>query len=284
MYKSFANNLNVRFDFWHKYKKCDPNIFITVFNILINKTKTSEFNFDFHYWNLFERNELEFEKDYELLKSIYIFKDNTDSHFDYDKKYLNKIVKIDNEFLFEFLNLKYPSGDYISSKHTNYRFDFIWEHDNYEYLIEKSIETLMDKSSIADNIINVFFPLNTSERVTDFISKFVIKYHTNIEKLKKIFNVITYTYPKQRLYFLSILLEHINDLKPIESLELIQGFKSGGSLIPLYEEDRKFWKDLEDLFSNDVKYLKLKLWTKEMQASCERSIEWHRKMDFVSDF
>jgi len=65
MYKNWGSNFYVRFEYWQKFKKFDTNIFITIFDSLLNKTKTSEFNFDFHYWTLFEQYIKEFEKDSE---------------------------------------------------------------------------------------------------------------------------------------------------------------------------------------------------------------------------
>lgn len=284
MYENWDNNLNVEFEYWNKFKKYDNNIFNTIFAMLLIKTKISEFSFDFNYWTLFEQYESEFENDSKLLASIYKYKDKTEDYFDFDRKYLNKLVKIDNEFLFEIIKIKYSHKDIISSRHENYRFDFIWDYSNYEYLLEKSFEILADKYSIANNIINIFFPVNINDKIIDFIRKFIIKYHADIKNLKKIFNVITYTYPSQRIYFLSLLIKQTIDFEIIKSLELIQSYKSGGSLIPLYEADKKFWQEFEILLSKNVKHLKLKSWTKQKQLGCERDIEWNRKREFVDDF
>ena len=79
-------------------------------------------------------------------------------------------------------------------------------------------------------------------------------------------------------------MEHINDSELIKSIGIIQNFKSGGSLIPLYESDRKFWVSFEELLSGNKKHLKLKLWTKQKQIGCLISIEEHRKRDFIDDF
>lgn len=284
LYQNWESNFYVRFEFWEKFKKEDTNIFITNFNILLDKTQTSDFKFDFHYWTLFEKFINEFEDDYECLKELYLYKEQNDNHFDFDKKYLKKIVEIDNEFLFEVLEKTFSGNDYKSSRHENHRFDFIWEFENYEYLIEKSIEILKDKYSFRDNIINFLFPKNINTKVKDFISNVIVKYHDDEEMLRNIFNVITYSYPNERISFLAILLEHIKNIETIKTLELIKNFRMGGNLIPSYELDKKFWKEFEELLSHDVKFLKLKLWTKQNQISCDRTIEWHRKRDFVSDF
>ncbi|MCD8408569.1 hypothetical protein LNI96_11635 [Tenacibaculum dicentrarchi] len=284
LYKNWESNFYVRFEFWSKFKKEEPSIFITAFKILLNKTKTTEFRFDFHYWTLFENFIVEFEADYNCLKELYLYKEQNDNHFDYDKKYLKKLVEIDNYFLFIVLGILYLNNDHKSSRHENYRFDFIWEFDNYESLIEKSIEILKSEFSIGDDVINFLFPANINENVTTFLSNYIQKNHDNAEMLGKIFNVITYSYSDNRIFFLSVLLKYLTDLEIIKSLELIQNFKSGGSLIPLYEADKRFWKDFEVLLSSNVKYLKLKLWTRQNQMSCDRTIEWHRKRDFVRDF
>lgn len=284
MYKNWENNFYVRFEFWQKFKTIDTKIFITVFGILLDKTKTSEFNFDFHYWTLFEKHIPEFATNYECIKELYLYKLKTENHFDFEKKYLNSLIKIDKDVLFDAIKLMYLKDDYGSARHESHSFAFIWEYEDYEYLLEHSFEILKDKYSIGDNIINVFFPATLNEKVTDFITNYIIKYHVDIEKLKRIFNVITHTYSSQRIYFLSILLENIKDLEIIESLGLIENFKSGGSLIPFFEADKKFWKEFEELVSHDVRYLKLKFWTKQRQLDCDRHIEYYRKRDFVDDF
>lgn len=284
MYKNWENNFYVRFEFWQKFKEIDSKIFITVFEILLNKTKTSEFNFDFHYWTLFEKFISEFEVDYECIKELYLYKLKTKNHFDVGNKYLNSLIKIDNSFLFDAIKSMYSKDDYASSRHDNHSFDFIWEYDNFEYLLEKSFETLEEKYSLGDNIINIFFPVNINDKVTEFIHNYIVKHHNNIDKLRNIFNVITHTYSAQRIHFLYVLLENIKDLDVIKSLELIQNFKSGGSLIPFFEADKKFWKEFEKLLSHNVRYLKLKFWTKQKQLGCERHIEYYRKRDFVDDF
>lgn len=218
------------------------------------------------------------------MKELYLYKEQNDNFFDYNKKYLKKLVEIDNDFLFIVLGIIYPVNDHESSRHESFRFDFIWEFDNYESLIEKSIETLKSRFSISDDVINFLFPTNIDENVASFLSNYIQKNHNNEEILRKTFNVITYSYSDKRIFFLEILLKHLTNLEIIKSLELIQSFKSGGTLIPLYEADKKFWKDFEALLSHNVKFLKLKLWTRQNQISCDRSIEWHRKRDFVSDF
>lgn len=284
MYNKWENNIYVRFEFWQKFKTIDTKIFITVFDILLNKTKTSKFNFDFYYWTLFEKYIPEFETNYKRIKELYLYKLKTENHFDFDKKYLNSLIKIDNEILFDAIKLMYLKDDYVSARHESHRFDFIWEYEDFEYLLEKSFEILKNKYSIGDNIINIFFPVTINVKVTEFITNYIIKYHDDIKKLERIFNVITHTYSSERIYFLSILLENIKDLDIVKSLELIQNFKSGGSLIPFFEADKKFWQEFEELLSHNVRYLKLKFWTKQMQLDCERYIEYYRKRDFVDDF
>jgi hypothetical protein len=285
MYKNWETNLNVRFEYWSKFKKYNPDIFITVFQILLNKTKNSDFSFGFHHWSLFEESVPEFKNNFEILKSIYIYKEDTESRFDYGNKYLKELVEIDNEFLFVILDLLCLKNLHINSPNEDSNFEFIWDYENCNYLLERAIEFLRDKYSLGDDIINMFFPQNINKKVTNFIIQFIVKYHDDKKKMKKIFNVITYTYSSKRIYFLSILLEHVQDEELIKSLGLIQGFRiAGSSFIPIYESDKKFWIEFEKLLSHDVKFLKLKLWTKQRILGCEKDIVGEQKRNFVDDF
>lgn len=285
LYKNWESNYYVRFEFWNKFKKEDTSIFTTIFTILLDKTEKSvDFRFDFHYWTLFEKFIVEFENNYNCLKALYLYKEKSDYHFDFDKKYLKKIVEFDNEFLFEVLEKIFAGNYHSSSRHEGYRFNFIWDFQNYEYLVKKSMETLKEKFSLGDDVINFLFPTSINDKVKSFLSNLIVENHDDEEVLKKIFNVITYSYTNERIYFLGILLEHINNIEIIKSLNLIENFKSGGSLIPFFEADKKFWMEFEKLLSRNVKFLKLKLWAQQNQIICERTIEWHRKIDFIRDF
>jgi hypothetical protein len=287
-YQDLEENLSLGFDFLQKYKHLQQNILVCIIQILLNKAKNDDFKFSYYRYDFFETYSQEFVGNLDLLKKLYFYGYSTAHNFDYNKKGLKVILEHDSDFVIEFLNYIYSQNSFISANSDIFHLDFIWNLDDYQYIITQVLEYFLKGKffPIFEHFVNAFFPKKpANERVLEFIADYINSNFQNRNKIKLIFHIILYSYPEKRIEYLHKLISLTQEYELITELELISSSHSAsGSLVPCYEADKKFWKLVENAFSNDLNLLKLKLWAKEKQKHCDRYIEFYLKQDFTNEY
>src|SRR5690606_32557483 len=114
----------------------------------------------------------------QLLKDAYWAQYEIDSHFDYDGEELKAILDIDRGFINESLKsgiigLNYSSKIRLEKINT----DYIWEHPEYEELIEDILLTILNKEKytlfIEDDVFSLFRFRNANEKTSEKVKTLI---------------------------------------------------------------------------------------------------------------
>ena len=288
LYNKLESNLNLRFEYLNNYKHIQDDILVQVIKLLLSKSNSSDFKFKFNCFSFFKEYIKEFKNNLHILKQLYLYTHTIESSFDYKGKAIKAILELDRNFIIEFLQWKNINRQWQFADQNHIDFSFLWELEGYEQILEDIFEYYVKSDNFyihLDHYINAFFPNNLPiTNLEHFVDRFIKINSTNTDKIRLLFNVVTHSYPGKRIEYLAKLLKYNQEVNFIRKLTLINNSKSySGSIIPLYEKDKEFWKEVEKVCSSNYKLLKIKLWAKEQQNNLDRQIEGEAKRDFMYD-
>lgn len=283
-FKLAPNNSNFNLYYLSNYNETFPNVWKKILTVLLDRAEKSDFKFDINLRFAFKQYLPHLEIDLSLLKRLYFYAYSLDISFDYDNKVIETIIRKDNNFLIEYLN---KINNHSQNFRENNKLDFIWQFDNYQQLINKGLDYFVSKKdfSIYNNFASIFFPKSINRNLVEtFIKDFIKTNYSNKKKMQLIFNVILENYTENRVGYLEELINFTTDEKIIKELPLISNSMSGASFVPHYERNKKFWEQIELIFSKDLDLLQLKNWAKQKQKYCSNSIENELKREFVNEY
>lgn len=107
------------------------NIISYLTEILLSKQNQHRINLGFHFCRECSQY---FSNHVALLKQSFIYLKKNEEHFDYDGKEFEEVVKMDNNFLIEYLQRKVVDDNYLSFRFEHFKLDFIWSLPNYKKL------------------------------------------------------------------------------------------------------------------------------------------------------
>lgn len=284
------------FEYLEKYTKADNKILINAINVLFERTKNGEENFNFHYLfnpygNSFQKLETIFVEEVPLLKEIYLHQCKIDDLLSHEGQTLQKIVELDSEFLFEYLDFLYGREDSFRVFHNgNIDFSFLWEKDDYRDLLFSVFEFTYDREKNTrffwgPSFFELFFRNLTGTiqgKAFDLLKGLMEKNAENIEKVSHISQIVANCFPEKRKNFLASFLaknKKFEDFKLIE-FENNHIIAMQGSAVPRYEKRISFYESLLTLF-NSVDLLEHKLCVEERIKSYKVTIEEEKKRDFM---
>jgi len=288
IYRAIESRTYLRFSHLDNYKKLMPNIWISVIKLLLDRTENSEFILNTYFEQFFKDYIHELDDDLPLLKRLYFYAVSNANHFDYNKDAFKIILSKDEGFLIEYMSF-IKTDNYIPTRHDiNGKFDFIWQLKIYSEILNKAIEFVVSQKYYygSNKFANVFFPVNLyNGLIENFITIFIKNNYSDKRKMQLIFNVISHTYPKKRVEHIRQLVKYNTDKVFLEKLPLIPNTRTTNStFVPHYEADKKFWKELEAIFSSDLKLLHLKKWAKQEQKYCDNNIKYELKRTFRNEY
>ena len=273
-----------------KFKNFDKQIFIKILKVLWKRHLSDpNFEFDLDHTDMYEKyfedfveaNEIEFAKKFYLYLQSVSTKYN--SYFDLDRKGLFEIVKLDDNFIIEFIESILETDGYLSDD--SFHLEIIWNLEGSIKIMTRILHFISEKSyyNLNDRFILSFFPSVMNERIKMFFYEFIQFHKLDKPRLKLIFFVIIQKYPDHRIEFLEYLLKYNTDLELFSSLSLVATFRENTSMAFTYEQDKKFWKEVENICKG-AKLLKIKQHAKKQQEYCQENIKHHLKRDFSDDF
>jgi len=288
-YNAIDTNYYLRFDHLTKYKSYSENIWVDVLSLLLERCKEEKLTFNTWFEDFFGKYFNEFRHDLNLLKEIYFYAFKYKNHFDYEGKAFKTLLNADNNFVIDYLNVIIADNSRYSARDEHKKFDFIWEFDNYDVLIDSILDFISQQETyyLADDFCNVFFPTNLhNNKINLYIKNYIQRFYAEEMKMKLIFNVILHSFPTKRVEYISELIPFNNELTFIKKLPLIPSMRvaTNSTFAPYYEEDKKVWKELETIFANDFKYIELKQWAKQEQKNCDLRIHDELKREFANEY
>lgn len=286
-YKNIETNSSLKFDHLNKFKPYNENIWIDVLTLLLDRCKNEEFTFDAWFENFFDKYFNEIQQDFNLLKELYFYALKSNNLFDYEGEIFKILLEKNNGFVIDYLRAIFNSKYLIYNKYK--QLDFIWEFDNYDSLVDSILDLIIKQKTFyfTKDLCNAFFPLDShKDKVNLYIKNYIQKYNVDEVKMKLIFKIILYSFPDRRVDYTKYLISLNHELTFIQKLPLIPSTRSSidNSFVHHYEEDKKVWKELETVFSQELKYLEHKQWARQKQKYCDVRINEELKRGFTNEY
>lgn len=302
LYKiSELNDLPYGLEYLKKYLDIEPEIFVHVTQIVVNRTKKEKQPFINSLDILFNSHsetsknlEVYFKSDLELLKELYLLSINKNNHFDYDSMGLNTLININSSFIEEYIHTLFKGKDYLSSHDIHNDFSILWLREDFENIFFKLVEVIFSISKDKrvwreGEVLASFFsyPQGKDEihkRVDLLIKKYIETFCEDKERISFFFEFISELADKRREMFISYFLQKNSSYEIFKTLSLEPSSKGwSGSRVPSLQKEKDFYESLLQ-YVNGIKFLQHKQLF-EKQISCiEEEIKREKKSDFMDDF
>jgi hypothetical protein len=226
-----------------------------------------------------------------LLKQAYIYLKQNDSHFDFDGKEFEAVLKIDNNFLIEYIQQKTVDANYLSFRFEHFKLDSIWSLPNYKEIINQALDIIIKKSPVYSNSEHpsaVLFTFNNPkedllEKVYNLIKEFIAEHYLDKQQSMMIMNIVLHRFPNQFLRFLKQFLILNKSVESFKKIWLDKGGTYSGSRVPQIQRQMDFCdeiilmiKTLPEIldYADHIKYLEQRIiWLK-------KDIENEQRRDF----
>lgn len=267
------------------------NIITYVTEILLSKIENTDVNFGFD----FCKNSAQyFTNKVDLLKTVYFIQKL--KHNDYNCHELESVSDLDHYFLIEYLTTITKNVKLLKYDFDHLKLNFIWNYPEYDDIIFKAMEIIIEKAPIFSNFehqTNVLFKgLKINEellkKVYRFISSFIAKNYHSKQHIKIIFNVIAFRFNDKKINYLKEFLLLNNDVEFIKNLWLDKNeVLVNSSRVPKIENHIKLNKEIIEMVKtlpNPLNYYKhISFWEKEIEY-LKKDIKEEMKRDFVDIF
>lgn len=301
LYKDLLDSirtLNSQFVFWDltfisKYKviKDEKEIYSEVLEIILSKIKTEKVKISVG--QLFIEKCFLFENfSHESLIEAYLYSYDIEQYFDYEKKLFRILLERDSSVLIRFLNFNSPNRiSYHDLEHEN--FDFIWEMDNYEDIIDSIFEFYIISETYyfsEKSVASFFSPARDKHgnKPIDYLKSIIDTKYLNVKYIDVVFSIICYKYPNLKMEFLERFIKLNSDFEIFRTLEIIPRSQSwSGSYIPIIEGEKKIWENVIyvlDRLPNRLSYYEHKEYANRQVGYCDLRIKDELKREFYEDF
>lgn len=281
----------IHFDMLQKYLEKEPSLFQSILKLVLKKNEDKEFDillgmdlFDTHFENLGD--------DFDLVKKSYIQQDKLQTSFDYEQKGLLKILKLDSNFLVEYIDSLFTdSSNRISSDRKNLQ--VIWELKDAEGLLVKIFDLIIEKDTyygILEHFCNAFF-WNLVEphksRANNFIKQYVIDNNNDTKKIEIIVDIIRHScqdmFEKVLLLFIS-LNQNVEDFR---HLAWRGNGTSGSGDVILSDIEAADWRRILSIVEKSdlgIKLIPIKKYLNDRIEWCLKSGDRERQRRFLSRY
>jgi hypothetical protein len=276
----------LHFDSFERFETIDRDILSKIL-VIVNK-KNNELNLGISLQhNFFEKYTDKLKDNLDLICSAYLYEDKTTNHSDYERKGLQKIVRLDPNFMIEYVTLKYGKNDLIN-RDTNNNLTFIWDLNNPK-LVNELVEIIINKNpyfGIGDYSLSIFFNhLNETQRqiANEFIVNFITLNSKDRNKMNAIFDVIRH-YLKENFENYFLLYLSINS--ELTTFENIYWRGNGGTYsgnVNIGEIQADEWREIYkiiEMAETQLKLIPIKNYVKKQIEYSLKYAEEERKRKF----
>ncbi|AYQ56996.1 hypothetical protein MS2017_1301 [Bathymodiolus thermophilus thioautotrophic gill symbiont] len=284
--------------FLEKYLSIEPDIFIKITRILINRENSEGSLFINGIATIFNSNidesqhlEKYFKNDLELLKQAYLLCLNKQGRFDYNSVSLNELVTLDGSFLKRFIH-KIFEKEIVSSHDINIDLKIFWSRDDFKTVFFNILEIIFNISKSkkiwrSGEILKNF--LNSPQEGEDIknkidciIKKYITKFSKDEGRMVFIFEFISNLSLENRKNFIFYFLQENDSYELFKKLSLKPSFSIfSGSRVPSLQKDKDFYKSLLNNLSS-IKFLKHNRYLEQKISHIEQQIKFEKKRDFMS--
>lgn len=218
----------LRFDSIEKFMPIDKDIIDTSLNIVVNKIEDEKLaiSLSFHFFEKYSK----FIKDLPLIGKAYIQQEKLSDHFDLERKGLQTIIEIDENFLFTYLTEFYTDKDW-HNRNTHNHLPFLWDLENHLEIINKAANLIVDHNpyfGIGQYSLSILFSHLTESRqvrAKEFILNYITQYNTNRSKMNAIFDMVRHYFAN---FFETAFLRYLSLNTDLENFKEIYWRGNGG--------------------------------------------------------
>jgi Fic family protein len=264
----------------------EPNHNVITYLTQITLEKVTSENSLYLGYNFFQENFEHFKDNIELLKKAYYFHCAKHNHFDYDGKEMEAILKLDENFLTEYLRSFTEKADFFSLREEHLTLDYIWKHPHYEKLITDAINVIISKAPVFSNFdhpaCHLFHVLQIDEEIKSrfklFLENFIKMHNHNLGNWLVIINVIQHRFNDSFIKYLKQFFRLNSNFEFFRKMFLSTGGSYSGSRVPIIQQEI----DLCYKIINTINELPNILDFTEHTEYLENKINWLKK-DIVEE-
>ncbi len=194
-----SNHNTIHFDRLERFLIVEPNLFQIILRTITEKNERE--NTRLQVWmDFFSKHFENLGDDIELIKKAYIQQNLIQIHFDYEGKGFVEILKIDRNFLIDYVESLYSVTDRHSLGGDHSDMSYVWKIDNIEYTLIQVFELVIEKDlyfGILEHYCNVFFRNPKEEeqkkRADNFIRQYVLDNNQDYKKMQIIVDLIRHS-------------------------------------------------------------------------------------------
>lgn len=279
----------IHFDSLVRFLKVRPSLFLLILKLIITKNEKEGSRLQVCI-DLFSKHFESLEEDIELIKKAYIQQNLIQHHFDYQGQGFLQILRIDENFLIEFVESLYSSTERHSLGGDHSDMSYVWNIDNIEDMLIQVFDLVIEKDlylGILEHYCNVFFRNLKKEytlRADNFIRQYVIDNNNNYKKMQIVVDLIRHT-RKELFEEIFLLFISLNQDKKTFSRLMWRGnggIYSGDVIIGDIQASE--WRNLLEITNKSdigIKLIPIKTYINEQIESCLRSGDWERQRKFL---
>ncbi|QXP62317.1 ATP-binding protein [Polaribacter sp. HaHaR_3_91] len=290
--KKMNSSNTIYFNRIERFLSVEPNLFQIIIKIITEKNEKENTRLQVC-MDFFSKHFKYLGNDIELIKKAYIQQNLIQNHFDYQGKGVLEILKIDKNFLIEFVESLYSATDKHSLGGDHSDMSYIWNINDIEERLIQVFDLIIEKDlyiGFLEDYCNVFFKNLRQEkqikRADNFIRQYVIDNNTNYQKMRVIVDLIRHS-RKELFEEIFLLFVSVNQDKEIFGRLMWNG--SGG----IYSGDAIIgdiqaveWRNLLEIVKKSdlgIKLIPIKSYINEQVDSCLKSGDWERKRKFLRE-
>lgn len=279
----------IHFDGLERFLKVKPNLFQVILKLITEKNEKEGSRlqvwmdfFSKHFENLGE--------DIELIKKAYIQQNLIQHHFDYQGKGFLQILKVDKNFLIEFVESLYSSTESHSLGGDHSDMSYVWNIDNIEDTLTQVFDLVIEKdlySGILEHYCNVFFRILKDEHISkadNFIRQYVTNNNQDYKKMQIVVDIIRHS---RKDLFEEIFLLFISLNQDKETFGMLMWIGNGGTYygdVNIGDIQASEWRNLLEITNKSdvgIKLIPIKNYINDQIESCLRIGDWERQRKFL---
>lgn len=287
---SKMNNSNtIHFDRLERFLKVSPNLFHIILKTITEKNERE--GTQLRVWmDFFSKHFDNLGDDIELIKKAYIQQNFIQNDFDYQGQGILEILKVDKNFLIEFVESLYSATNTFSLGGDHSDMSYVWNIENIEETLINVFDLVIEKDvyfGILEHYCNVFFRNPKEEqkkRADDFIRQYVIDNNHDYKKMQIVVDLIRHS-RKELFEEIFLLFISLNQDKKTFSRLMWRG--NGGTYsgdVIIGDIQASEWRNLLEIANKSavgIKLIPIKNYITEQIDSCLRSGDWERQRKFL---
>jgi hypothetical protein len=182
--------------------------------------------------NFFEEHFEELGDDIKLIEQTYIQQDLLQSNFDYDGKGFQNILKVDSNFLLEYVQ-SIQTKNRTNFTRENRSLGFIWSINDIENVLSKVFDFCTEKEpyfGISSHYCNAFFntiPIDYVKKAENFLINYARLNYNDYNKINIVVDIVR---GEMKCIFNKILIQHISLNQDVSVFSHIWWRGNGGTI------------------------------------------------------